>query len=161
MLAALRKLFLAFWKPKQLATDPKKFETKELIDDPGIEDEDRLLRRINPEHHLVPDESGYGRRLSSGAFGDSSRGAKALSVSIEKFLNSPQDALRNYQGHFLVAFTAGFARGLTPKQGIAHTPTREDYSHGDVFGKKTGPVKDQLREEANKNWIVAPSDLAV
>lgn len=128
----------------------------------SVRDEDVLLRRIDPDNHLVEDESGTGRRLSTGAFKNTKR-TNSMSVNIGKFLAQPTDALRGSEGHFLVAFTAGFVRhDLNPSQGVTHTPADSDRSHGDVWGNKNSKtgVREPLRQEANRNWIVRPPNLA-
>lgn len=133
-----------------------------MPDDPAtVPDEEQLLRRIDPDYHMVEDETGTGRRLSTSAFRNT-KGTNSMSVNIRKFLQQPTDALRGYEGRYLVAFTAGFVRSLTPPQGVTHTPTQNDLSHGDVWGRKTSRsgVLEPLRQEANRNWIVGPPDLA-
>lgn len=126
-----------------------------------IRDGDRLLRRIDPNYHLVEDASGVGRRLSTGAF-KNTKHTNSMSVNLQKLLARPTDALLGYEGHYLVAFTAGFVRGLRPPQGVTHAPTQGDPSHGEVWGSKNSKagVLEPLRQEANRNWVVMPPDLA-
>jgi len=132
----------------------------ELPDDPeNIPDEEVLLRRIHPVY-LVENKERTGRRLSTAAFKNTT-GTNSMSVQIKRFLDQAIDALRGFDGQFLVSFTAGFVRGLNPRQGVTHCPTPDDDSHGDVWGAKPkGGVKEPLRQEASQNWIVRPSDLA-
>lgn len=136
----------------------------EFNNDPmRVPDDDVLLRRIHPIHHLIEDEESGGRRLSSGAFSNTTKPVKmnCMSISQQKLLGNPLEALNGHEDHFLVSFKAGFVRQLSPPQGVTHSPTNDDPAHGDVWGRKTSKtgVLTPLKDEANKNWIKAPPDL--
>lgn len=69
-------------------------------DDEEIDDGDRLVRRVNPRHHVVPDGNTGGERLSTKLFSPSSDPDGGMSVNLlepmisdeidfEEFLKQP------------------------------------------------------------------------
>ena len=65
----------------------------------------------------------------------------------------PTEAIRDYPGYGLAAFTAAQARSLN--QAVARDPLPEESAHGIVYGpKKRGGVAQKLRDVAL--WVVAP-----
>ena len=119
--------------------------------DASIGDAERLFRRLPPTWVLW-DEDGS-PRISSAAFKD-----EELSINLESVMasagRSPSDAVRDYAGYGLAAFTAGEARALNQK--VARDPNTEEPAHGVVFGpKKRGGVAQRLRDASY--LVVVPS----
>ena len=127
----------------QTATNPPK-------NDPSISDSENLLRRIDPEHHIVPDGKG-GVRLSSAAFSNTT-GTNEMSVHISSKLASQTDTLKSFPDFYLISFTALTARKLS--QGVIPDPLPRDLSHGEVCGDK--PKKIQRQFIQNSTWIISP-----
>lgn len=119
-------------------------------DDPSISDSENLLRRINPDYHIVPDGKG-GMRLSTAAFSNS-HGTDEMSVNISSKLTSPTDTLKSYPNFYLVSFTALTAREL--HQGVIPDPSPQDSSHGEVCGNKTKSIQKKFIEKSK--WIKSP-----
>ena len=72
-----------------------------------------------------------------------------MSVVLADILEAPQspsECVTKFPGYGLAELTAGTARRLN--QGVAHTPTPEEPAHGSVIGRKTGAVKNGLRDGA-------------
>jgi hypothetical protein len=119
----------------------------ELRDDPSIRDEARLWRRISPVFYPIDPVTGK-RRLSSAAF-DDSKDRSPMSVVLadrEDAPPTPELWTRSFPGYGVAELTAGGTRAY--RQGVAHTPEDGEPAHGSVFGKKTGAVKNRLREIA-------------
>lgn len=130
----------------------------ELYQDQSISEDAWLLRRIHPTEHLTQGKFDKSkRRLSSGAFNDSSddSGMSAhLESTIVEQRGSPERALDDYPDHYLVRFRASLAMKLKMK-----FVRREGDTSGHVFvvGKKTGGVRNLFRD--NCEWVVKPPDL--
>ena len=119
-------------------------------DDPSITDAERLLRRI--ARSWVSWEEDGTPRISSAAFREDE-----LSVNLETVMaqagRAPEEAVRDYPGYGLAAFTAAHARGLN--QAVARDPLPEEPAHGIVYGrKKRGGIAQKLRDAAL--WVKAP-----
>jgi hypothetical protein len=117
------------------------------VDDPAIENEDRLLRRIHP-NHIVPDDIG-GYRVSRAAFGDSQLSIDIHSILLAAGLNE-NECVRAYDGYGLVSITAGLAR--QQQQLVYKDPTPQNPAHGIVEGKKTGVVKKAFVGQCQ--WVI-------
>ena len=117
------------------------------VDDPAIENEDGLLRRIHP-NHIVPDDIG-GYRVSSAAFGDSQLSIDIHSILLAAGLNE-NECVRAYEGYGLVSITAGLAR--QQQQLVYKDPIPENPAHGIVDGKKSASVKKALVGQCQ--WVI-------
>ena len=118
-----------------------------------IDDQCNLLRRINPVH-IIPDKNTGKRRLSSGAFRDRQMSVDAECLLIERGLDW-NHSLRAHLTHFLVSFTAGFAR--QQQQTVEHVPLEDNPVHAEVRGRKSEPICTAFRMACK--WVVAPSGI--
>lgn len=120
-------------------------------DDPTIPGDERLFRRIHPDH-VNWNERGD-PNISSAAFRD-----LELSVNLASVMamagREPGDAVRGYAGFGLAAITAAHARALN--QSVSRDPKLEEPAHGIVYGeKKRANICRKLRDGAH--WVVNPS----
>lgn len=117
------------------------------FDDPGISDDERLLRRIHWSHLVEGDASEA--RISTAAFKD-----QELSVNIESTMReagrAPEDSLHNNPNNLLVSITARTCR--SNDQIVGRDPVPSEPAHGYVFGKKGRPIQRNLRDSAV--WVV-------
>jgi len=114
-------------------------------DDASIPDDAELWRAVHPGSWVQDKNAGH-RRLSSGAFDDSSDGT-AMSVSIA----NPGIDVAAYLARFapgcgLTSFTAGQARACG--QAIVRDPDPVDPHHALVVGPKKGRNKKCFLEAA-------------
>ena len=125
-------------------------------DDPAIQDEVRLLRRVHPQW-IVRDNNLNCLRPSSQAFNNSPDGSP-MSVIREDVLEnehrSPVSTLAGYPGYALAALTAGTVR--QNGQGVAADPLPEEPAHALVFGNKTESVRRRLAKASR--WVVEPPE---
>jgi hypothetical protein len=125
----------------------------EQVDDSTIPDSAILWRWITPQWYRIDDHAAY--RVSSGAFQDSKESGAAsffLADEVLKSGRSARDLLTGKQDYGVVALSAGSLRELGLK--IVRDPTEDEDAHILVFGKKTGSVKNRMRDAAT--WVVRP-----
>lgn len=127
---------------------------QERIDDPTVNDDERLWRRVHP-NQIIWDEDIKNYRPSSAVF----RPSGEMSVDIAS-LTTPEAVLSDYPQHSLVEFTAGVAR----KEGciVVRDPLPDNPSHALVRGKNPEGhlTKSQAKNiQQNSKWIIlnAPS----
>lgn len=124
----------------------------EDTDDISIGNGTDLWRRIpNWPKRVVYDENLGRQRPSSSNFDDHPNGTP-MSVAIADGSVTACEALAEHPQFFLVGFTAGMARSLG--LGVVRRPLPGQAWHGEVPGKKTGRVKNELARAAI--WVVAP-----
>jgi hypothetical protein len=122
-------------------------------DDPAILPESLLVRHINPDHHVVPDENTKGLRISSGAFaattGDPDHG---MSIDIGQLLTERGLPDRHMVPQHMGAVSVGVGdlRAIGLKIGSDPIPTNE--FHGQAWGVKTTTRK--AVQKLVKGWIV-------
>ncbi len=131
-------------------------------DDPTIEDDAALWRRI-PKHYILPDAE-TGVRISSAAFSDHPNGSP-MSVFLAKIMaetkRGPEDALVGHEGYALAAITARLARDC--QQGVARDPLtkerhgKDEPAHAVVFGRKSRPIRRKLAK--GTTWVISRSNL--
>jgi len=101
-----------------------------------IKDEDRIIRRINPEYHVVDDRNYNCKRVSTKAFSPSSSKNGGMSVDIldliEKANINPQEFVTTPVFTGSVIFTAGEARGV--QLIVGYHPIKDNPYHGEVWG---------------------------
>lgn len=133
----------------------------EPYDDEDILPDDVIIRRINPEQHMVWDQNEGRKRISSKAFSPSSGEYGGMSVDIEKLITArgqdPKAFVTTPVFTCSVWFTADNIRGLGLK--IGYEPTPDNHAHGEVWGTNrpnrfTKAQQSTLREQAQ--WYVAP-----
>jgi hypothetical protein len=98
---------------------------------------DLLIRRIDPQQHIVPDENRNCRRLSSKAFQPSSGEGGGMSVDIERLISDaglvPSEFVTSSPKHAgAVAFPASVPRadGLL----VGYDPLPDNPYHAEVWG---------------------------
>lgn len=123
-------------------------------DDAALNRHSKLVRNINPQHHLVPDENIGGLRITSAAFsatsGDPSYG---MSVDLVQLMEAAgaAETCKVPPGFGAVVVMVGDARDLALKVGPDPVPTNE--FHGQVWGvtkKKRSTIHSIVKE-----WLVA------
>lgn len=101
----------------------------EADDDTSVQDDDRLLRRVHPEHVVLDQNRGV-YRPSSAAFADATDGISVYLRSVlDRIDRCEQDVLEQYPRHSLVAFTASVARDkslLNPPFAVRRDPDPAD-----------------------------------
>lgn len=108
----------------------------EPYDENQIDASDTIIRRINPQQHVVWDENRGCSRISSKAFSPSSGSNDGMSVDIEQLMLSDGVDPRQYVTTPVftgsVAFSAGAARawGLM----VGYDPLWTNPYHGEVWG---------------------------
>ncbi|WCL54405.1 hypothetical protein [Gimibacter soli] len=121
-------------------------------DDDSIEADDLIIRRIDPENHLVYDENLQTNRLSSQVFSPSSGGG--MSVDIEKLITAtgsmPEEYVVTPKWKGAVQFTAGAARDVELMVGL--DPLDSNPCHGEVWGRFSRSQKRALMEASE--WLV-------
>ena len=118
----------------------------------AIPDGAPLLRRIHPTQ-IVPDRITGQPRVSTAAFTDLEMSVDAEPLLIEDHLDW-RFSLRHHPGYSLVRFTASIARQAG--QMVEHKPVQENRAHTEVIGKKTGSVKNCLRNASEWVHLEAP-----
>lgn len=123
-------------------------------DEPSIQNETTLLRRI-PERHVYYDDNLQRFRPSSAAFEDDGD-RDPMSVYLSNVLVSegrdPATVLRGHSGYSLASITAGLAR--EHKQTVHPDPLRNETAHAVVCGVKKKAVKRMFA--VNASWVVEP-----
>lgn len=120
-------------------------------DDPDIDDADGLLRRIDPDNHVVWDKNLGCHRLSSGAFSESSTPNGGMSVELEKLMQTAgHDPLSGLSaGWGLVRLIAGELRKMNCL--VGSNPLPENPYHGEVWNPNRKGGKIKVRE--NYTWV--------
>jgi hypothetical protein len=124
-------------------------------DDPNVLDEHSLWRRIARDHYIEDRRSGQ-KRVSSGAFCDSSDGSP-MSVYLAAIEGTTDRIRGRYSDEGLSEFTARFVRRLRVPQGIHPDPTDEERAHALVFGAKTDAVRRDMAAEATRRLLFPPN----
>ena len=115
-------------------------------DDPGIGDDEAVLRRI-PEAFVVFDDNLQRLRPSTQAF---RQGGTNGPVSVYLLSATTPEEVSN-EGHepYLVSLRVGFLRELGP--GIIRGPTYGGTGHCEIMGRKTRSILDRLAKFAE--WV--------
>jgi hypothetical protein len=122
------------------------------VDDPTIEDDAPLWRRV-PPHHFVLDEQSGSVRPSSAAFEDHPDGSP-MSVLLGAESAGPDSVLAGHPDFALASITAGLARECG--QLVVRDPLPMEPAHALVIGRKTKGVRKRMAVAAS--WVVAPPD---
>ena len=130
-------------------------------DEPEIEPDDIIIRRINPSQHVIFDSNRGCDRISTKAYTPSSEQYGGMSVDIESLILSasliPQNFVTNPIFTGAVYFSAQIIRSFGLR--IGYDPIPGNPYHGEVWGpaekpnKFTGSQKVRLAESAS--WYVA------
>src|ERR1700723_3107565 len=127
-------------------------------DDPAIENDADLLRRI-PSYHFFQDNNSGLIRPSSAAFEDDEDGEPMsvyLATVLEEARREEDCLLAGHSGYALAAITAGMAR--EKNQTVHPDPQPEEKSHAVVCGdKRSGGQKCPKKTLAKgARWVIAP-----
>jgi hypothetical protein len=130
------------------------FRMEHYPNDPSIENETELLRRIPPWHFIL--DQNLGRfRPSSAAFEDDDAN-DPMSVCLRTVLTAENrevaTVLAGHSGYALASITAGLARGHN--QTVYPDPLPEETAHAVVCGMKKSSVKKSFSRSAK--WVVQP-----
>ena len=142
--------------------NPPRDDTGAVVphDDPAIEGDSSLVRHINPDFHIVPDENIGGRRVSSNAFsatnGDPQYG---MSVDIGQLLSELGlgEGGMVPPGMGAVRLRVNAVRGLALM--VGSDPEPDNAAHGQVWG-----VKSSKRPKIHKvveDWVIAIPGVAI
>ncbi len=125
--------------------------TPEHIDELTIRDGDLLWRRVPSSPSFLAFDGKLGHyRVASSAF-DDDRDDDPMSVFVAR-VTSLEIVLHGHAGFGVVAFSAGFARGLG--QTVYFSPDDGPQGHAKVAGPKTGGVRRALARAAR--WVRRP-----
>lgn len=117
--------------------------TVEPYDEEDIDDNDTIIRRVNPEQHVIPDENTGQRRISSKLFSPSSSPNGGMSVDILKLIEASgqeaTDFIRTPPFIGSVAFSASSAREVGLR--IGYDPIPDNPFHGEVWGSPGRPQR--------------------
>lgn len=132
------------------------FCSENFPDDPSIQGDTELFRRIPPKHYFF-DENENRWRPSSAAFEDDADGdpmSVYLSTVMLRENRAPACVLAGHEGYSLASITAGFARAQN--QTVHPKPLLDESSHAVVCGdKRKGKKKAPRRQFALKaTWVV-------
>ncbi len=142
---------------------PPKDVTGDVIrhDNPTIADSSLLIRHINPEEHVVPDENLGGRRIGSNAFsatsGDPDHG---VSVDLGQLLEEQGLALSAMVPHQFgaVSLKVGDVRSLS--LAVGSDPETFNEFHGQVWGVKNSGLRRRLHNLVI-GWVRELPDVAL
>lgn len=119
----------------------------EPYDDFEIDDDDPIIRRVDPDQHLVRDENSGEMRISSKLFSPSSGPLGGMSVDLLRLIEEAglhaQDFVTTPVFRGSISFSAGSVReaglrvGRNPLVGIAGVP--DNPFHGEVWGPPARP----------------------
>jgi hypothetical protein len=105
-------------------------------DEVNINPDDLIIRRINPNHHVVFDDNRNCLRISSKAYSPSNGPDAGMSIDIEKLIiaggHSPQQYVVNPVFTGAVVFSASAIRSLG--LWIGYEPVHANPYHGEVWG---------------------------
>ncbi len=111
----------------------------EPYDEERIGADDTIIRRINPEQHIVWDNNRACNRVSSKVFSPSSGLNGGMSVDIEKLIVAggeiPQEYVTDPVFIGSVSFSAGAARNLSLR--VGYDPLPDNPYHGEVWGSSS------------------------
>lgn len=104
-------------------------------DDPNIQDDDVIIRRINPIHQTIYDSNIGATRISSAAYSPSSGVDGGMSVDHERVIlacgHDPVAYVTNPTYICSVWFSAGEVRALGLR--IGYEPLPDNSAHGEVW----------------------------
>ncbi len=126
--------------------------TKE--DDPSIEDDDGLLRRVPNWPNMVKLDQNLNKyRPSSVCFSDKVTRDLEVSITLQRPLHenggSDSDTIKNYPEFGLAHLPAGLVRNsLNHKQIVVAVPTEDDSYHGLIVGTKDSKTKRAMAKSA-------------
>jgi hypothetical protein len=128
-------------------------------DDPAIADDSYVVRHINPEAHLAPDENTGGSRISTGAFNRTREPNGGISVDLGQELIAAGLPLNHMvqPGMGAVKISVGAVRRLTLWVGsdpiiAEHQGDAENPHHGQIWNGRKKTPRDLYK--AIEDWVV-------
>jgi hypothetical protein len=119
-----------------------------MADDPTIPDDAVIWRYVVPQW-IVPGKDGQRSLPSTGAFEDSSDGDPMSAILASKDRDPATAVPKTSPDAGVVAFTAGFLRGLGLE--LERAPEPEEPDHILVRGNKTKSLRNALKN--NARWV--------
>lgn len=105
-------------------------------DEPDINGNDIIIRRINPVYHTVYDENIGANRISTVAYSPSSGVDGGMSIDVEKLIEgaglNAVEYVTNPTYTCSVYFTAQDIRALGLR--VGYEPLPDNFAHGEVWG---------------------------
>ena len=127
-------------------------------DEPAIDADDLIIRRINPQHHVVPDNNFSCMRISSKAFAASTGPDAGMSVDIEKLIVAGGEDPKTYVVTPVftgaVAFSASAIRSLG--LWVGYDPLEENPYHGEVWNSTAN--RHNKFSKAQKDGLAAAAE---
>ncbi|MGK9042774.1 hypothetical protein KXS05_20605 [Rhizobium sp. SA279] len=124
-----------------------------------IDNDDFLIRRIDPRQHIVQDDNLNCRRLSSKAFQPSSEDGGGMSVDIEKLILAdgidPATYVTSPKYVGSIRFSAEAARSASLL--VGYDPLSDNPYHGEVWGENKPNRFSRTQQRAictASNWLV-------
>jgi|SRR3954452_2713960 hypothetical protein len=129
-------------------------DSADFKDDPAVEDDALLWRRVRPDWVIMDENTGR-HRVSTAAFHDGTKPPSPMSTLIERIVRATQrtaeDVLRDYQGYSLCYFSAGLARSLG--QLVATKPEEpSEPAHAFIVGPKPHSIQKRLSRASE--WVI-------
>lgn len=136
-------------------------------DEPEIGNDDQIIRRVDPQQHVVFDENTQRLRLSSKLFSPSSGPSGGMSVDIPRLIEHAGIDVRSfvinpkYSG--AVYFVAIDARKAGLR--VGYDPIDGNPYHGEVWGAADTPNRFTVRQKRMlaraSRWFVALPDVDI
>ncbi len=145
----------------------------EPYDEPEIEEDDTLIRRIDPRYHLSWDHDRDCERISSKAFQASTKLKSGMSIDVEKLITNddidPKEWVTSPRFRGSVCFVAKVVRDMGLRVGYepveADGTVEENPYHGEVWGPKEKPYKitqsQQKTIHSTVEWYVELDGVAI
>lgn len=131
----------------------------EPYDEPRLLATDLVIRRVDPENHVVPDENAGGYRISSKLYEPSSSGSRGMSIDVHKLIVEagidPRQFVTTPKFRGSVSFRVEAARDTGLVVGYEAIP--ENAYHGEVWrcGDKRDFTRRQKKDlQAAAEWFV-------
>lgn len=135
-------------------------------DEDDLTCEDILIRRVNPDQHVVFDENTGKWRTSSKLFSPSSGPNDGMSIDIQKLIErddlNVQDFVSNPTYTGSIFFDVGSARNAGLR--VGYDPIHENPYHGEVWGtdKPNKFTRSQKRALIRSSaWLVEIQDVDI
>jgi hypothetical protein len=141
-------------------------------DEPKIGDEDVIIRRINPDQHVVWDDNRKQKRISSKAYNKSTGLNEGMSVDVEALIMAdgldPRIYVQTPVFTGAVAFSASVIRTLD--LWVGYDPVRDHHNaqdnpyHGQVWSREQKKKFSEVQKSGlarAANWYVEIPGVAV
>ena len=136
-------------------------------DEPEIGNDDQIVRRVDPQQHVIFDENTQRQRLSSKLFSPSSGPNGGMSVDIPRLIERAGIDVRSFVINSKYSGAVYFVVGDVRNAGlrVGYDPILGNPYHGEVWGPADKPntfTARQKRELAKASrWFVALPDVDI